>query len=453
MSNYTNLVYFYSGLYTNFQLENNEYKSCNRNNKIYNRFNLLILTSTDLLDPLRKEGFYEFIQSKIYEYNPYKNALNINIILTKVVLETDRSLFIGFGGLDSKIIYEQEIQIVEKPKINENNNFEVKVEYFLNDRIKKVTRSYNKIDQIFAQSFSIIEIFFFVFSYLCQFLTNNQIEYELINKLYYTDKIKSNASYNKFKNSINKVINDNNKNLQSSENKLDKISGFANRDNIGVETENKEINSKSNKFEEADENLEIETNYKKMTNLEKKDHSLKMTVNNLTDKSEKRFTEIEIRNSNNTIKDEIKNGYTRNRTISIHESVNSLLSKNILKLNPTYKEINEINDDEKRIITLPSIKSFYSFKSGFKEQFYNILVFLSKNNSLLKKIEERSFLVEEMVKEIDLINIVGKQNQLSKMFEIFAYEKFISENNDSNIQFDEYYNHMDNLMKSKRVFL
>lgn len=379
----------------------------------------------------------------------------INIILTKVVLETDRSLFIGFGGLDSKIIYEQEIQIVEKPKILENNNFEVKVEYFLNDRIKKVTRSYNKIDQIFAQSFSIIEIFFFVFSYFCQFLTNNQIEYELINKLYYTDKIKSNASYNKFKNSINKVINDNNnsnKNLQSSEKKLDKIIGFANSDNIGVETENKEINSKSSKFEEADENLEIETNYKKMTNLEKKDHALKMTVNNLTDKSERRFTEIEIKNSDNSIKDEIKNGYTRNRTISIHESVNSLVSKNILKLNPTNKEINEVQD-EKGIITLPSIKSYYSFKSGFKEQFYNILAFFSKNNSLLKKIEERTFLVEEMVKEIDLINIVGKQNQLSKMFEIFAYEKFISENNDSNIQFDEYYNHMDNLMKSKRVFL
>lgn len=177
-----------------------------------------------------------------------------------------------------------------------------------------------------------------------------------------------------------------------------------------------------------------------------------MTVNNLTDKSERRFTEIEIKNSDNSIKDEIKNGYTRNRTISIHESVNSLVSKNILKLNPTNKEINEVQD-EKGIITLPSIKSYYSFKSGFKEQFYNILAFFSKNNSLLKKIEERTFLVEEMVKEIDLINIVGKQNQLSKMFEIFAYEKFISENNDSNIQFDEYYNHMDNLMKSKRVFL
>lgn len=150
LNNYTNFVNFYSGENTNFQLEDKDYISCDRNERKYQRFNLGILTSTDLLDPLRKEGYYEFLQSKRYEYNPYKNELYINIILTKVILKTDRSLFIGFGRVQTQIIYEQEIQFVEKPKILENNKLEVKIEYILNDRVKNVTRSYNKIDQILA---------------------------------------------------------------------------------------------------------------------------------------------------------------------------------------------------------------------------------------------------------------------------------------------------------------
>lgn len=181
MRNKTNMNKLYAGLKTNFQLEDPEYLACNRDLRLYQRVLVGVITATDLLDPSKYEGYFEFLQTKRYEFNPYKNILSINIIMKKVILKTHRGLFIGFGRTDEVIMYEQEVIFTEKPKIQENNDYMTTVEYLLDDRVKIVDRSYNKIDQILAQSFSIIDVVLIVLSFISNYLTENQIEYEIIN--------------------------------------------------------------------------------------------------------------------------------------------------------------------------------------------------------------------------------------------------------------------------------
>lgn len=247
---------------------------------------------------------------------------------------------------------------------------------------------------------------------------------------------KDNKDSNQEDNKNNIILNENNNN----------------KDNL-VNTENNRIITKNNDVSNVEDNNKDSNLNNIISKIGSNENVLVFPTNNLINRNstnEKSKTIVSNIISNSLKSTELKRN--ANRTMSIHESVNSLLSKNVVKVIDSKNTENNNSNNNDDVLTLPSIKSYYNYRTGFKEQFYNILSICSRNNSLKNNIETRQFLVEEVLKDIDLINIVGKMNQLSKMFEIFAFDKYKNENSDPNIQFDEYYNQIEDLMKSKRVF-
>ena len=147
-------------------------------------FNLLY--SSDLIDINSYKGYSTHILNAYKNFDFHSKILNIEVLLTKSIIETDRNKLYNIKSPDISEFYEKQIvfNLVEKEKADDKLN--IRILYNYNVKIKHTDRSYNKIDSVLAACFSLIDIILFILNFIVTQATKRSIEYEIINNLYYS---------------------------------------------------------------------------------------------------------------------------------------------------------------------------------------------------------------------------------------------------------------------------
>lgn len=488
MLNKTALSKFYNSNLTNFQKYDENYSKCLSTKIEKNQFIVGIIASSDLLKPSINEGYYEFLQSKYKDFDVNNSKIIVNIKLKKIILNTDYSLFYSFGRKKTDILYEQEIFFDIKPKSKSDNIFTMEVAYELNDRILKVFRSYNKIDLILAQSFSIIELFHLALFYICSYISTNQLEYEIINKFYFTDLIQYNNHSRKQSGVKVEETIFNGLNLKDEKNNNEKTDPTKNENNLEVipledniskmskslqknndKRQNSKFDSHSININQSEEkqqysnrntNIEdqigvedIKKNNVNNQNINSYRNSFKnnnVIINNLLSNSKENNETLNSKHSK-TVYGEFKGSIVReknSKTDIDHKKKESYDSKeNILSTEKAQELLHDKNIKSELINTNTnfnsnnSFRSFFNYKSGIGHIYKSVLFvfcksyckkdkYTNEDTSELIKFEKRDYnfikakLVNHIQSEIDIINLLSKQHQFSIMFDHFIYENY-----------------------------
>ena len=153
-------------------------------------------------------------------------------------MRTDYSYFLSLGSYKDSIYYEKRLEVVKTPKVSimTDNLITLNINYKIED---KYVVLYNKIDTILANSFSMLEVLFFIFSFISAILKKNAIEYKIINNLYYNTK-------------------ENKSNVESKEINISKFMKKENKENIVLNKDYKEsVNNMSLKSLKSSESIKI----------------------------------------------------------------------------------------------------------------------------------------------------------------------------------------------------
>ena len=164
------------------------------------KLELALLYETDYQDVYNKNlGYIRRVKEKYLQFDPKKETVNIKIRLIKYEMTTDYGLIYSFGSKLNSTFYRKEV-VLEKMLIIQDeeygHDYSISYDFDLDDKIYYIQRSYNKIDSILANSFSIIQIFISIGKFITYFLNKHSIEYEIINNLYYNSN-NSNFKTNK----------------------------------------------------------------------------------------------------------------------------------------------------------------------------------------------------------------------------------------------------------------
>lgn len=220
-----------------------------------------VIFKTELLNPFIKIGYEGFnvLRKVTFDYRKYD--LNVKFLLTKNVIVTDHSILLALGSTTEQTFFEKDVtfELVEKSNIFST----VRFIYDLNPKRKIINRWYNKVDEVLASCFSLIQVIIVVFQITQHLVFRNELEFKIINKFYYEKKRddKSDSSSNSLVSSKLKVI-ENNKSpiCNIVENKNEKNGNLKNTHSCDIKNENSNDlcsinNNKENKINEINFNL------------------------------------------------------------------------------------------------------------------------------------------------------------------------------------------------------
>lgn len=221
-------------------------KNCLLNPPIDKFKNILIGVSfsSDLIDIYSEKGYYSYVKSSYDMFDFREYGLSVYIYITKTILQTDFSFFYNFGKSTEVVFYDQKVEFKQVKKGIVGEDILIDQEYIINEKVVYVYRSYNKVDNILANCFSIINIFFYAFFIIDYLVNKNVCEYELINKLYYYNNLGDNE--NKIKKSI--FINKNNLSKDNYKINVANINDNDNNTNVDVDYLDKSSSSSKENF-------------------------------------------------------------------------------------------------------------------------------------------------------------------------------------------------------------
>ncbi len=147
-------------------LVNNENASMEDCNKKYEAEGLIfgIGYVSEMLNPYIKEGFQKVDFQNYIKFNQFSHSILVNFIISLNQIETDNSMIYSFGEKTFATFYDIEMQlnsIETKKEINENEIY-IEMAYLLNNKKQIIKRSYMKIDDLLANSISMISILMWV---------------------------------------------------------------------------------------------------------------------------------------------------------------------------------------------------------------------------------------------------------------------------------------------------
>lgn len=224
------------------------------------------ILNTDLF-----EGYENIFSTKYFEFSATEESLFINVKLTKNTVITDDNLFFQFG--DNRVVEFYEVSISEERRILDRPMqmyLPIQLNFSLNEKIVNVNRSYNKIDTVLANCFSIIKVFYSVLFFCMVFIEEKLVYKEIIKSIYFERD--SNVPENSNVNIMQRYYTDKNKIVPFSNKILKKNYHNGNNDinnnqNINVKNSNELKIDNNNHFDiEIDNKIENNSKLKLMDN-------------------------------------------------------------------------------------------------------------------------------------------------------------------------------------------
>lgn len=195
--------------------------------------------SSDLVDIYSDVGFKTHNITEYQNFDYTTKKLYVSVRITKSIIDTDVNMLYKFRSNEVNTYYEKRIEFrfVEKPA---DKNIDLNIRYYLDVKVKMTNRSYNKVDNILADSFSIMELLFILLDFFVHISTKKAVEYEIINSIYYeTPKLKPNL--------VIEAVNENGKRMSlvrsNLNNRASRISGIS---ETGLNINDKNRNGKDN---------------------------------------------------------------------------------------------------------------------------------------------------------------------------------------------------------------
>jgi hypothetical protein len=355
--------------------ENRNYDICLENLNL-KAFGISIDFTTQLLSPNLKDGFQTFALNKFKEYNPLKNDLQINYVITINELETDHSMIYSFGSSTKVFFYEKEMNFELIDRSNPDFS-QIYVTYNLGVKKNLIFRSYSKIDEVLAASLSILQVIYTILQLISNFLSKHAVEYEIINNWYYE------ANFSPSNRGKKNSILSNGNIIPNNINKVEINENIVVKNAISIY--NPKINTNSNINIVEDERLDFE-GYKSNRSNSISLINCEMTINN-----------------NNISRPQAKvnlNNYLENISEKSSNSISKFSNQSNLLINSK----------------IPNNILFYNFKSGLKNIFFSIISPLI-NKGFRRHEMKKNKLAYLAETEFDVVNIVGKLIQHEYLYD------------------------------------
>lgn len=377
----------------------------------YASFYLGISYKTKIFNKNEKSGYLEFSNTDYFYFNAFEENVSVNIILTKNIVETDDNLFFKIGSNRFSEFYDTKVEITKNPKsIASTGSFQAYYIYTINPKLIYTFRSYNKIDTVLANCFSIIKVFHFFLYALFFIFEENLYKSELIKTVYkYTDdekesiinvnkESKNESSFTKLKFNVN--FNSNN-NLNEELSRVIKLNQSNNNPNV------KEINK--DKISEFRIKSEDQLNNKKELNLSKNDFI--QSKSSFIDLKDNLPSSIEVQSNKNIVN---KKPSTSIKLKNVIDKINS----NYFKDDKNLKELsihttNSIMTNKSNSI-IKNLDNVYSSFTVFNKLIYSTFSCFSccieSKEDKIKRLLNDS-LLNFFDKEIDIVSLLKKSIQ------------------------------------------
>jgi hypothetical protein len=330
---------------------------------------------TELLNPYLQSGFQKFNIQDNTTYNPSTHYLSLKIMITVNEIQTDHSMLYSFGRQSLMNFYEKDvlISLVEKKA---NYFTYIKINYELNSKKKTIKRSYTKVDDVLASSFSIINILLITLQIIHNFLIKNIIEYEIINRLYYEKRFAL-KEYHK-DNMENKNLTFNNKVDYNINQDFDKV---INTNNIKELYKNRKINEldyRSNSFSTLDD----------------------------------------LRKSSNRTKSLSNNNIIKINNTTVTKKINLINASENVFINKDYDCKYNLSKTKFNFETI-----FFNYEAGFMDAISTYFLCVCSKSTKSNQLKKEA-LLKIASTDLDVLNIISKLIQNEKILDCLKYNKY-----------------------------